>query len=152
MPTLEQRLQERWKTFEDKWSEKALNPDDKEAVICNAEFRIRRAVKQDEDDRRKKRLPNEDKITSNAIATLRSDFNKMSAKMGNEVVYLKTVTKGVPPARFLVPLGVVVVGGSPYVQDGATSIRSLQSRVGQLEESARHWHHTGGGHTTRVLD
>ena len=58
------------------------------------------------DDRRKKRMANEDKITSNAIETLRSD------------------------ARFLVPLGVVVVGGSPYVQDGATSIRSLPTRVG----------------------
>ena len=94
VPTLEQKLQERWKTFEDKWSEKALNPDDKEAVICNAEFRIRRAVQQNEDDRRKKCMANEDKITSNAIETLRSDFNKMSAKMANEVVYLKNRHQG----------------------------------------------------------
>ena len=82
------------KTFEDKWSEKALNPDDKEAAICNAEFRIRRAAQQNADDRRKKRMANEDKITSNAIETLRSDFNKMSAKMANEVVYLKNRHQG----------------------------------------------------------
>ena len=49
MATLEQRVQEGWKTFEDKWSEKAVHPDGKEAAICNAEFRIRRAVQQDED-------------------------------------------------------------------------------------------------------
>ena len=76
LATLEQRVQERWKTFDDKWSEKVVHPDDKEAVICNAEFRIRRAVQQDDDDRRKTRMANEDKITSNAIETLRSDFKK----------------------------------------------------------------------------
>ena len=76
MATLEQKVQERWKTFEDKWSEKAVHPDDKEAVVCNAEFRIRRAVQQDEDERWQKRMADEDKITLNAIETLRSDFNK----------------------------------------------------------------------------
>ena len=53
------------KTFEDKWSEKAVHPDDKEAG-CNAEFRIRRAVQKDEDERWKKPVAKEDKITSNA--------------------------------------------------------------------------------------
>ena len=32
MATLEQRVQEPWKTSEDKWSEKVVHPDDKEAV------------------------------------------------------------------------------------------------------------------------
>ena len=58
--TLEQTVQERWKTFEDTWSGKSVNPDDKEVVICNAEFRIRRAVQEDDDDRWKKRMANED--------------------------------------------------------------------------------------------
>ena len=61
MATLEQNVQERWKTFEDKWSQKAVHADDKEAVVCNAEFRVRRAVQQDEDERWKKRMTNEDK-------------------------------------------------------------------------------------------
>ena len=94
MDILEQRVQERWKTFEDKWSEKAVHLDDKEAVICNAEFRIRRAVQQDEDERWKKRMANEYKITTNAIETLRSDFGKTSAEMADDVVYLKS-----PPPR-----------------------------------------------------
>ena len=50
MVTLEQRVQEGWKTFEDKWSEKVVHPDDKEAVICSAQFRIRRAAQQDEEE------------------------------------------------------------------------------------------------------
>ena len=110
--TLEQRLQERWKTFQDKWSEKALNLEDKEAVICNAEFRIRRAVQQDEDDRRKKRMANEGKITSNAIETLRSDFNKMSAKMADEVVYLKNFHQGSAASTVSGSIG---SGGSGWV-------------------------------------
>ena len=94
MATLEQRVQERWKTFEDKWSDTVVHPDDKETVTCNAEFRIRRAVQQDEDERWKKRMANEDKITTNAIHTLRSDFNKKSAKMADEVVSLKNRHQG----------------------------------------------------------
>ena len=62
-----------------------VHPDDKEAVTCSAEFRIRRAVQQDED---------EDKITTNAIETLRSHLNKMSAKMADEVVSLKNRHQG----------------------------------------------------------
>ena len=46
-----------------------MHPDDKEADICNAEFRTRRAVQQ-------KRMANEDMITTNAIETLRSDLKK----------------------------------------------------------------------------
>ena len=91
---LEQRVQERWKTFEDKWSEKVVHPDDKEAVICSAEFRIRRAVQQDEDERWRKRIANEDKITTNAIETMRSNFKKMSAKVADEVVSLKNRHQG----------------------------------------------------------
>ena len=64
LATREHRVQERWKTL---LAEKAVNLDDKEAVICNAEFRIRRAVQQDEDYRWKKRMANEVKIISNAI-------------------------------------------------------------------------------------
>ena len=80
MVALEQRVQERWKSFEVKWSLKVVHLDDREAVICIAEFRIRRAVQQDE-EQWKRRMANEDKITTNAIETLRSDFNKKSAKM-----------------------------------------------------------------------
>ena len=94
MVTLEQRVQELRKTFEDKWSEKVVHPDDKEAVICSAEFRIRRAVQQDEDERWKKRMANEDKITTNAIETLRSDFNEIRTKMACEVVSLKNRNQG----------------------------------------------------------
>ena len=112
VPSLEQRLQERWKTFGDVWPEMALNPDDKEAAICNAEFRIRRAVQQDEYDRRKKRMANEDKITSNAIETLRSDFNKMSDKMANEVVYLKNRHQGSAASTVSGSIG---SGGSGWV-------------------------------------
>ena len=85
MVTLEQRVQERWTTFEDKWSEKVVHHDEKEAVIWNAEFRIRLAAQQDGDERWKKRMANEDKITTNAIETLRYDFNKMSAKIADDV-------------------------------------------------------------------
>ena len=77
MVTLEQRVHERWKTLEDMWSEKVVHPYDEEAVFCSAEFRIWRAVQQDEEERWKKRMANEDKITTNAIETLRSDLNKM---------------------------------------------------------------------------
>ena len=62
-----------------------MHPDDKEAVIGSAEFRIRRAVQQDEDERWR-RMANGDKITTNAIVTVRYDLKKMSAKMADEVV------------------------------------------------------------------
>ena len=57
---LNRRCRSAGKTFEDKWSEKVVHPDDKEAVICDAEFRIRQAVQQGEDERWKKRMANED--------------------------------------------------------------------------------------------
>ena len=63
-------------------------------MICNAGFRIRRAVQQDEDARWKKGMANEGKITTNTIETLRSDFNKKSAKMVDEVVSLKNRHQG----------------------------------------------------------
>ena len=81
MENLEQRVQEQWKTFENKWTEKIVQPDDKEAVICQAEFRIRRAVQKDEDERWKNRMAN-DKITTNAIETLRSELIKNERKNG----------------------------------------------------------------------
>ena len=76
MATLEQMVQDRWKTFEEKWSEKAANLVDKEAVTCISDFRIRRAVQQDEGERWKKRMAPDDNTTSNAIETLSSDFLK----------------------------------------------------------------------------
>ena len=91
---LEQWVQEQWKTLENKWAEKIVHPEDKEAVICQAEFRIRRAVQKDEDERWKNRMANEDKITVNATETLRSDLTKMSAKMAEEVVFLKNRHQG----------------------------------------------------------
>ena len=94
---------ERLRPSQRRWSSR--NYRAKEAVICNAEFRIRRAVQQDEDEQWKKRMANEDKITTNAIETLRSDFNKKSAKMADEVVCLKSRHHG----RSLVLLGVEVV-------------------------------------------
>ena len=48
---LEQRVQEQWVTFENKWAEKTVHTDDREAAITQAEFRIRRAVQREEDER-----------------------------------------------------------------------------------------------------
>ena len=39
-------------------------------------------------------MKNEDKITTNAIEVLRSDLNKMSAKMAEEVVCMKSRYQG----------------------------------------------------------
>ena len=94
MVILEQRVQERGKTFEDNVCEKVVYPYDKEAVVCCAEFWIRRAVQQDEDERWKKRMAKKDKITTSATETLRSDFNKLSEKMADEVVSLKNRHQG----------------------------------------------------------
>ena len=52
------------------------------AAITQAEFRIRVAVQKDVEERWKIRMENEDKITTNAIETLRSEVAKMSAKNG----------------------------------------------------------------------
>ena len=71
----------------------------------------------------------------------------MSAKMADEVVYLKSRCQG--------STGSCGSGGSPHVQDGASGIRDFPSRtqrVGQLEERSRHWHRTGGSQSTRVHD
>ena len=48
------------------------------------------AAQRDADERWKNRMANEDKITMNAIEVLRSDLNKMSAKMAEEVVRMKS--------------------------------------------------------------
>ena len=44
MDNLEKRVQEQWKTFENKWTEKIVHPDDRVAAITQAEFSVRVAV------------------------------------------------------------------------------------------------------------
>ena len=66
-----------------------MHPDDKEAAITQAEFRVQVAVQKDVEERWKIRMENEGKITTNAIDLLRSDLKKMSSKMTEEVVCLK---------------------------------------------------------------
>ena len=63
-----------------------MQPDDKEAVITRAEHRIKMAVQRDADERWKNRMANEDKITMNTIEVLRTEVNRISAKMAEEVV------------------------------------------------------------------
>ena len=46
------------------------------------------AVQREADERWKKRMGNEDKITTNTIEVLRSKVNRMSEKMAEEVVYM----------------------------------------------------------------
>ena len=82
-------LEQRGKTFENKRTEKVVHPDDEEAAVTHAEFRIRVAVQKDIEERWKTRVENEDKITTNALETLRSEVAKMSAKMADEVVCMK---------------------------------------------------------------
>ena len=94
LDNLEKRVQEQWETFENKWTEKLVHPDDQEAAITQAEFRIRVTVQKGVEERRKTRMENEDKITTNAIEVLRSDLNKMSAKMAEEVVCEKRQASG----------------------------------------------------------
>ena len=67
--------------FEKTWTDKVVQPDDKEAVFTQAEHRIKMAVQRDADERWKKRMANEDKVTTNTIAVLRSEVNRVSAKM-----------------------------------------------------------------------
>ena len=83
-----------WRTFENKWTEKNVHPDDKDAAITQAEFRIRVVVQKDVEERWKTRMDNEDKITTNAIETLRSEVTKMSSKIAEEVVCMKNRHQG----------------------------------------------------------
>ena len=94
LDNLEQRVQERWKTFENKRTEKVVHLDDKEAAITQAEFRIQVPVQKDIEERWKTRTENEDKITTIALETLRSEVAKMSAKMADEVVCMKHRPQG----------------------------------------------------------
>ena len=71
-----------------------MQPDDKEAVITQAEHRIKIAVQRDADERWKNRMAIEDKITTNTVEVLRSDLNGMSAKMAEEVVCMKSSHHG----------------------------------------------------------
>ena len=94
MDNLEKWVQEQWKTFENKWTEKIVHPDDKEAAITQAEFRIRVAVQKDVEERWKTRMENEDKITTNASEALRSEVTKMSVKMaGGSCLYEKQASE-----------------------------------------------------------
>ena len=63
-----------------------MEPDDNEAVIIQAEHRIKMAVQRDADERWKNRMNEENRITTNTIEALRSDMNRLSAKMAEEVV------------------------------------------------------------------
>ena len=76
MDNLERRVREQRKTFENKWMEKIVHPEDKEAAITQAEFRIRMAVQKDVEERWKTRMENKDKITTHAIEAFRSDVTK----------------------------------------------------------------------------
>ena len=66
----------------EKMDGKIVQPDDKEAVITQGNTVLRwRGAKREADERWKKRMANEDKITTNTIEVLRSDMNRLSAKM-----------------------------------------------------------------------
>ena len=60
-----------------KWTE-IMQPDDKEAVITKRSTVSRWRCKD--------RMASEDKITTNTIEVLRSDMNRLGAKMAEEVV------------------------------------------------------------------
>ena len=56
MDNLEKRVQEQWKTIENKWTEKIVHPDDEEAAITQAEFRVRVQAQKDVEERWKTRM------------------------------------------------------------------------------------------------
>ena len=66
----------------------------KEAVITQAEHRIKVAVQIGADGRWKHRMANEDKITTNTIEVLWSVANRMTAKMAEEVFCVKSRHQG----------------------------------------------------------
>ena len=72
------------------WTDKIVQPDDKEVVITQAEHRIKRMVQRGADERWKNRMTNEDKITTNTIEVLRSDIKRLGAKTAEEVVCMKS--------------------------------------------------------------
>ena len=139
LDNLEQRVQEQWKTFENKWTEKILHPDDKEAAITQAEFCIRVAVQKDVEKRWKTRMENEDKITTNAIEVLRSDLNRMSAKMAEEVVRMKIRQ----PVQYQGPREVVAATLHPEWCKTLSCLPELNPKVGVAGETfegpALHW-------------
>ena len=71
LTNLEQRVQDHWVVFEKKRTEQMVQPDDKEAVITQAEHRIKVAVQRDAEERWKNRVANEDRITTHTIEVLR---------------------------------------------------------------------------------
>ena len=66
-----------------------MHPDNKDAAINQAEFRIQVEVQKDVQERWKTRMENEGKITATAVEALRSEVTKMSTKMAEEVVCMK---------------------------------------------------------------
>ena len=67
-----------------------MEPDDKEAVVTQAEHRIKLAVQRDADERWRHRMDKEDRIPTNTIEALRSDVVRLSAQLSEEVVCLRS--------------------------------------------------------------
>ena len=67
-----------------------MEPDDKEATVTQAEHRIKLAVQRDAGERWRNRMDKEKTITTNTIEALRSDVVRLSAKLSEEVVYMKS--------------------------------------------------------------
>ena len=65
----------------EKNGQKIVQPDDKEVVITRAEHRIMLAVQKDAAERWRSRM-------DNTVETLRTDLNRLSAKMAEEVVFV----------------------------------------------------------------
>ena len=79
---LEQRVQDQWLIFEKMMEGKIVQPDDKEVVISHAEkWRCGEMPMKSG----RTRMGNEDKITTNSIEALRSEVNRMSAKMAEDL-------------------------------------------------------------------
>ena len=67
-----------------------MEPDDREVVVSQAEHRIRVAVQEDVDEKWRSRMESEDNITENNIETPRSGVVRLSAKLTEEVVCMKS--------------------------------------------------------------
>ena len=73
-----------------KGMEKIVEPTGKEATVTQAEHWIKMAVQRDADERRRDRMDKEDRISTNTIDALRSDVVRLSAKLSEEVVCMKS--------------------------------------------------------------
>ena len=90
MSDLEQRVQHQWTVFEKKVGGKMVQLDDKEAEVTQAEHRIKLAVQRDADERLGNRMDKEDRITASTFEVLRSEVTRLSAKLSEEVVCMKS--------------------------------------------------------------